>query len=1159
MKLLLWVPPWAAHGDLNFYKNSVQKHLIPQGNILSNEGWDVSLFLPAHLNVLRAYANNNIKIIDFDVEDQLKCFGTLNDLSIDLYKEDSVLNNKEVSDIATHLCDYLDSEYDVIMLWETPVPFLEKLFPNALIVNQMPGVFSRAPYPHFVTLDINGLYKTSTLTVFSEAVKNGVTNSEENNLAKMFIDEARVSINASQPFTRKDLDPAGEYERLILVPLQVSAHYSFQTDTPYSNQMEFLLDVLKDSDPKTGIVVTQYVTPRVADTILSEDVIATLKGKWPNLIYKPIFDKVASVSQFILPLVDEIVTCSSSLGLQAITWGRHLKVYGDTYLKPYCERNSYSNYEQRSEASLNILSFLLARNQPLASVVTKDGKFLSALLNELISYKRNGINDLKELPSFLKLDPDYDNKVMESFRLQRVLKDLSQLDLPIGRKTNEIDRFNRFANDSNVKVISFDVFDTLVHRPTEVPIDFFKFLDRTMLKISNGVTENFSRIRQVSEMEARLERESQEVTLDEIYKKLQDFYKLSDGVIEEMKMAEIDYELTMITSRPAGKKLWDIAKKTGKPIYIISDMYLPQSAIVKILELNGYIGYQKLFLSNDYDCSKKDGQLFDLILDELNISPDSILHIGDNKIADSEQPKSRGIRSYRILRAIDRMRGSEFYTKIYPARSGNNELARSAIAGLTAQKLFDNEAGPHEKNSHFHGEPANLGYAGMGPFVTGFMLWLGRQAKRDNISHLYFLSREGWLLKQIYDVLHKDDVNAVPSTYLYASRRATRVASLKTSGDVIALAGHPFQNGVAVGDLLADRFGIDPSSITNEQWKEAEFIGPEDLLSSDPAGRKKLASICSVISHIILSHSESERANYLSYVNSTGLDTEKNPAVVDVGWRANMQGALSELTGKALSGYYYATLQGTEVWLDKGLKCWGYMGDLLSANHPSTVVQNRPLLEYLVCHTEPSLITMLDNNGFRPVFRPESNIGHRRAFLELVHQGAIQFATDFIDNFKKSIDQIWIDPFLAEKVLTSFFQSPHTVDAKMFMEHAFEDALAGVKKKYIISPTQKDYLEKSVWKQGAAAVYAQKVVVSKTSATPAAKPKPVKKEAKAIVPSSENINSTVKYSWARILENKIIKSFVSKKKYAKYQRDRELFFKDSRSTFAQKWYQTRKS
>lgn len=65
----------------------------------------------------------------------------------------------------------------------------------------------------------------------------------------------------------------------------------------------------------------------------------------------------------------------------------------------------------------------------------------------------------------------------------------------------------------------------------------------------------------------------------------------------------------------------------------------------------------------------------------------------------------------------------------------------------------------------------------MGPFVTGFMLWLGRQAKRDNISHLYFLSREGWLLKQIYDVLHKDDVNAVPSTYLYASRRATRVAS----------------------------------------------------------------------------------------------------------------------------------------------------------------------------------------------------------------------------------------------------------------------------------------------------------------------------------------------------------------------------------------------
>ena len=53
MKLLIWVAPWAAHGDLQFYKNVVQKHLIPQGNILSNEGWEVDLFLPESLSFLQ--------------------------------------------------------------------------------------------------------------------------------------------------------------------------------------------------------------------------------------------------------------------------------------------------------------------------------------------------------------------------------------------------------------------------------------------------------------------------------------------------------------------------------------------------------------------------------------------------------------------------------------------------------------------------------------------------------------------------------------------------------------------------------------------------------------------------------------------------------------------------------------------------------------------------------------------------------------------------------------------------------------------------------------------------------------------------------------------------------------------------------------------------
>ncbi|HFU8329940.1 TPA: HAD family hydrolase, partial [Escherichia coli] len=722
----------------------------------------------------------------------------------------------------------------------------------------------------------------------------------------------------------------------------------------------------------------------------------------------------------------------------------------------------------------------------------------------------------------------------------RVIKDLSQINKPISNKINELKRFSKFVNDSAIKIISFDIFDTLVYRPTEVPIDVFKFLETKMLHISNGVAENFSRIRHVSEVEARNEKDSKEVTLDEIYDKIKEFYKLDRETINNMKWAEVEYETKIIKPRPAGKKLWDIAKKTGKPIYIISDMYLPKDAILNILKINGYDGFEKVYISNEYGVSKKEGGLFDLVINESGVSPNNILHIGDNNISDNKEPKARGIKTYRLIRSIDRLRSSEVYSKIYPEKIGNNELSRSLLAGLTAQKIFDSEIDPGAKKSHFYGDPVNLGYAGIGPFVSAFMLWLGRKAKQDNISHLYFLSREGWLLKQVYDVIHKDDKDVPSTTYLYASRRATRVASLRTLSDVISLSSHPYQGNITVGTLLEDRFGINVTKITQEQWEEAGFIGPEDKLTTDIVERKKLLNLCTIISDIILTHAKNERKSYLNYVNSTGLSTEKKPAIVDIGWRANMQGALSSLINKPLDGYYYATLQGTEIWFDKGLKCNGFMGDLLSANHPSYVVQNRPLIEYLICHTEPSLITISDDDGFKPIFRPESSIGHRRILLELVHQGAIQFATDMMNNFRDSIDQIWIDPFLAERTLSSFLQTPDFTDAQLFIGHTFEDALAGVKRKYIISPTDKDFSKDSVWRQGAAVLYSKKAVANKSS-----KPSPQLKES---VKTPTNITSkeTIKYNWKRAVEAKIIKSLVSQKKFLKYKNNRDGFFKDSK-------------
>ncbi len=1133
MKVLFWIPPWAAQGDPVFYRNCLKKHLAPQANILASNGWSIDFVLPEFLSTERSLLDQTITLINLSISDQIATFSSLLDPSVELY-----LNGKDKSydkEIA-HLSTILAKSYDIILLWETPVPFLEIMYPNALIIHQMPGAFSRAPYPHTVTFDPIGLYKHGSLYLHANNIPIKETNFISAEIARNFIYRVRDSINILQPFSRSQLNYKDKFDRLVLLPLQVSGHYTFQADTKYSNQTDFLLDVLSKTSPQTGVVVTQYVSPRVSDTVINKEILSVLKNSYPNLIYLEEFDRISSVSQYLLPLVDEVITCSSSIGLQAFAWPRKLTVFEDTFLHPLATPTVSAEKDDEYERSLRILSFLINHNQPLFSSVVTDRKFLTSLLLEMLSRKRSGMRGLELMPSFSEIDQEYSGKLLGSFAIERAERDLTRSNERWATHQAEIGKFRRSIFDSEITTVTFDVFDTLIKRPTELPADVYKFLECGALKITNGVAEDFARVRLNAEVETRKISNKGEITLIEIYKKIQDFYALPEQITKNLLQAEIEMELRFIQPRPFGQKCWEIALTSGKPIYLISDMYLCNEVIEQMLQKAGYRGYKKLFLSSEYLLRKKEGDLFDAVLQEIKVLPSQVLHVGDNKIADVEQANARGIKTFRMLRAVDRMRGNDHYKFIYPPKSGVGERARSAISGLISHTLFDSPTGQYEKNSHFHGNPQYLGYAGLGPLLTAFMLWLGRQAKRDGISKLFFLSREGWILKQVYDSLHISDKSAVPSAYLYASRRATRVSSLRSKGDVLALSGQPFRAGISVGDLLNSRFGLVESDLTTPILQECGYFNWTSKLESDSASRMRFSELCSRLANHILEVANSERECYLDYLARSGFAHSAKPGVVDIGWRGNIQGALSNLIGQPMHGYYYATLQGAEVWKDKGNKFWAFMGDLVSSNHPSVVIENRHLIEYLTCHTESSLIRIeKSGNDLIPVFRSEDNYGMRRQLIEEIHQGCIKFAHDFEREYGYLSGQIWIDPFLGERVIASFINSPSKIDAELLLGHHFEDALGGVSRQYIIHPLSKRAVRDSVWKKGAYAIYGG--AIDDLSAL--------------------NINSVVskntKLTIVRRYEDFSIKLFASDKKYQKYKRNRQAFFDDSKNWLLKLW------
>lgn len=1135
MKVLVWNAPWIAQGNLFFYKNCFIKHLLPQANLLSVEGCSVDVVVNDFLDLSSVEINNKINVINLSRKDIYNMTGILSDPSRELYENPNCNTSENIKNV---LRSKLSEYYDVILLWETPVPFFESLFPDALIIHQMPGTFCRAPYPHMVTFDPIGLYKKGSFYNNFESITN--TEPGNNQFVTLFQDNIKNSINQVTPFSFSDLNPSSRFDDLALLPLQTSGHYAFLADTPYISQAEFLLDILSKTPSTTGLVVTQYITPHTKDTVLTDDVLLALRKEWPNLIFDQNFDKINSISQYLLPFVDKVISCSSSIAMQSIVWNKDIIIPHDTFIHPLDISNIEKQPLEKRGIYGNVLDFIINKQQPLANKIIDDGKFLISLLEEMMWKKKSNKSGVDLFVDLTSISDNYEEDVLSQFNIGRASKDVIKSTPQLSLKNADALKLERIIKREGVEYITFDVFDTLISRPVEVPSDVYKFLESKALVISNGLTDDFSKVRTVAEVEVRNNSKNGEITLDEIYTYIQEHYQLDINLTNSIKKEEIDLEISLVEQRPAGKKLWDIAQSSGKPISIISDMYLPETVIAQMLEKCGYDKYEKLYVSSSYGVRKKEGGLFDIVLDDINLPPKKIIHIGDNAISDIKMPQERGMLSFRIVRALDRMRKNKMYADIFNPRRGVGEKPRSIMAGLIASNLFDSDSGKLGEETLFLERPYNLGYAALGPVFSAFSQWIFRQAKTDNVERLYFLSREGWILKEIYDILTRNVPNAPTSVYLYCSRRTVRVASIKNINDILNIASQPYSSGVGLGKLLNYRFGLGQEIIKVDALLSAGFSSLDEQLNSDAASKVKFSKLCLCLKNEILNCAEKERKVYLEYLQSVGILENKNFGIVDIGWKANMQHSLGELLGKPFNGYYYATLQGAERWLDEGHNIKSFVGDFLTAENKSIVVANRHFMEFLTCHTDRSLVSMAKNSSGEIVkkYRTEPAHSMRVKLIDEIHSGIKKYASDMIQRYNCLASSAYCDWALAEKVLSKFLNNPTKKDAAFFVGQAFEDSFGGVEKQFVIGD-KKEQL--SVFKNGALVTYHASSNDKKT-------------EAENVIEQNSSFIESDQENSSHFIEAFFLKRFVSEKKYNKYVKDRDAFFIDSRSKFLRHWY-----
>lgn len=292
-------------------------------------------------------------------------------------------------------------------------------------------------------------------------------------------------------------------------------------------------------------------------------------------------------------------------------------------------------------------------------------------------------------------------------------------------------------------VVSFDIFGTLIIRSYDKPVDVFKHIE-----ISKKISD-FSTKRQKAEQDARIKNSKnniEEVTIDEIY-------ALLPAKWQDIKLLELKQEMLCCSCDLRMYELFEYAKKQNKRIVITSDMYLPKKTVEQILKNAGYAGYEKLLLSSEQKHTKASGTLFEDLIDYVKVPAEQILHIGDNLLTDNDIPENMGIKTWHYLKAVDMdgyanellfLRGLD--SKI------NNSLPLSVLKGLLVKRK-------QQSSGEFW---ADFGYQYAGLLTVAFCQWLKSCFDRDKITQAFFMSRDGYIVKKVFDCLYPN----FPTQYL---------------------------------------------------------------------------------------------------------------------------------------------------------------------------------------------------------------------------------------------------------------------------------------------------------------------------------------------------------------------------------------------------------
>lgn len=520
------------------------------------------------------------------------------------------------------------------------------------------------------------------------------------------------------------------------------------------------------------------------------------------------------------------------------------------------------------------------------------------------------------------------------------------------------------------KVVSFDIFDTLVKRDLRTSEEIHNLVELEFFRETGIRIHDYVKRRVKAEESARKYSGKEEITLEDIFCFLEE---IPDDWKKQIQKLEKELEVKICTPNLRVRSLYEKVIKKGKKVIITSDMYLDQKTVEQILFKCGYTGYEKLYLSSTYGACKNNASIYRIIERDYIDFKGNILHVGDQVKSDYIMARKEGINAVLIKEQIKSLN----FWKRKNVQVSNQFLYQRLYAFL------NNHMKDTDQKAY------SIGWEILGPLLLGYCQWLHLKIREDEIEKIFFLSREGKLIQDAFNILYPHC--EAEQVYLYGSRQALVVPQLADAVDfdemldIFKIFSH-----IPMLDVITNICAFEKKKF----YEELGDINLNDEMRIDALSRKEKAVLYAAVIKLGNDYFQEQKKYVCTYLRDNGFTG--NIAVVDIGWSGTMQQALQRYSkGKDLKlrGYYMGTRNVKEDVCYIGLSRDGYLFDHERNQQYDLMLRFTAGILEMMCSSMEGSVLRYDivEGRIVPILAEPEYVGEEKEFINTVQTAAKDF------------------------------------------------------------------------------------------------------------------------------------------------------------------------